>query len=215
MSEQPTIQESTSEEIQNGSSPELTDLHQRLQRLEDAIASLQDTKVLEDRVYERVSERIQSTLEAAGNVSDKVTEKKPSGWSFLGSQKQSAHQGVSDGGGPSESRVRLASSLTGVGEDRLRDMWFVGEVWQELGTILRMFTDVRYHIGWFARMATMVLVPLMLLADYWMLFQTIPIVGPLVRNAAIMILAYFLYKILSREARRYSREKARQTTEDN
>ncbi len=211
MSEQPTTPESVPEELQNGSPSELADLQERLQRLEDAIASLQDTQVLEDRVYSRVTERFQSVLDTSGKATEHVTDQKKTGWTFFGGKKQTANQEVSEQGGPSENQVRVASAVTGVGGDRLRDMWFVTEVWRELGTILRMFTDVGYHIGWFARMATLILVPLMLLADYWVPFQTlpIPVLGPLIRNAAVMILGYFLYKILNREARHYVQEKAR------
>jgi hypothetical protein len=74
--------------------------------------------------------------------------------------------------------------------------------------MIRMFFDVRYHVGWTARVTVLILLPLIYTSYYWVPFTSVMIVGTVIDKTVDLILAFLAYKALSREARRYLEIKA-------
>ena len=67
-----------------------------------------------------------------------------------------------------------------------------------------MFFDPRYHLSWAARLAPLGFVALIFTSYYWTPGTSLPFfVGTVVEKLCDLILAYFLFKLLSYESRRY------------
>jgi hypothetical protein len=71
-----------------------------------------------------------------------------------------------------------------------------------------MFFDVRYHVAWTARLTVLLLVPFILTSHLWLPVYNLPIVGPVLDKVVDLLLAFFAYKALSREAQRYRQVRA-------
>jgi len=82
-------------------------------------------------------------------------------------------------------------------EDLLEEL--VGEI----RTFVRMFFDIRYRMSWFTWLVTVVGLSFALLSHWVVPFAFVPFVGPVLDKVVDLILAFFVYKALSREARRY------------
>jgi hypothetical protein len=165
-------------------------IEQRVQRLEDAVASLQNTGAMEERITQRLAER----LEGRPALSHQIVESRSSSLPLL---KKPAP-------GNSGTAPPLDPAL-------MRQPWLLFDFLAELGAIVRMFFDVRYHVGWSARLTVLVLVPLILLSQWWLQWFPlvwIPIVGPVLDKVVDLFLAFLVYKALSREARRYQQLRA-------
>ena len=160
-------------------------LEQRVHRLEDAVAALQDTQIMEDRVCERVMGKMGRILppDAAG-----IIEAERRGYPPAGDAPPAEE--------PPPGSPPLPPAVT-------RSAWLVVEVFRELRTIIRMFFDPRFRVSWSAVFALMILAAILVsqwLPQPWMI---IPVIGPVLDKVVGLILALFAYKILSREMRRY------------
>jgi hypothetical protein len=160
-------------------------LEQRVQRLEDAVASLQDTGPLEERVTQRVTERLQGRVPPA----EQITRSRPP-----------------LAGKPPPATVPPAAVPPG--PQVVRQPWLLFDVLAELRAMVRMFFDVRYHVGWSARLTVLVLIPLLLLSHWWLPLTGVWLFGDLFDKIVDLILALFIYKALSREAHRYREAQA-------
>jgi hypothetical protein len=149
-------------------------LRERVERLEEAVAALVNPQVVEDRVIERVAERLQSSPPAPADAEPIMT-----------------RTPVED--------AALPINRASVPSRR----WLLVDFLAELRTILRMFFDIHYQVAWTTRVIALVLVPLILLSDWWVPFSSVPVVGPLVSHTVGLFLAFLVYKSLSREAQRY------------
>jgi hypothetical protein len=170
-------------------------LEQRVRRLEDAVATLQDTHPLEERIVDRVSRRLKRNL-----------------------KQDSASEVPEPGQTISAGRPLLPAALdlirnkaieAGPGSDTgfkyLPRPWILFETYAELRTMIRMFLDPRYRATWRARVIPVVLLTLILTSWIWLpgtmflptWFMTI------VDKLIDLMLAYLAFKILVREARRY------------
>lgn len=85
--------------------------------------------------------------------------------------------------------------------------WLLFDFLAELRLILRMFFDIHYRVAWSTRVIVLVLVPMILLVHWWLPLSGVWVVGALIQHVVIMFLAFFVYKALSREARRYAESK--------
>jgi hypothetical protein len=160
---------------------DVENLEQRVQRLEDAVASLQDTWPLEERVVQRVTERLQGQAGPPTNaVADKIIASPPTGPVLVTSPTP-----------PSP-----AFSLN-------RQGWLLVDALRELRAIVHMFFDVRYHMAWSTRLIVIVLLVLILLSHWWLPFGMVPVLGGVLDKVVDLVLAFFVYKALSREAQRY------------
>lgn len=159
---------------------EVGDLEQRLRRLEDAIASLQTT-ILAQKAATQPDGAPQT-----GNTRDSgITADPP---------KRSSSSA------PQSPRREFFDRAVA------RDTWFILEVLGEIGTILRMFFDVRYRMAWWVRVFVVVSIAIVLFSHYFLLpFQiTLFGVGQILDKIFALLIGYFLFKALSREARRYA-----------
>jgi hypothetical protein len=157
-------------------------LEQRVQRLEDAVASLQDSGPLEERITQRVADRLQGRAAPATGLADKVSATRPA---------------------PPPPTGKPFLSAPSVGPQVARQTWLIFDVLAELRAMVRMFFDVRYHVGWSTRLTVLVLVPLLFLWHWWVPLTGVWLFGPLLEKSVDLVLAFFIYKALSREAQRY------------
>ncbi len=160
-------------------------IEQRVHRLEDAVAALQDTSQLEDRLTERVTERIRHSAPVAQEPAGAIVE---------------AHR-------PFVPRalawVRSQTTPAGGAASAVRQSWLLVDAVTEARAMFHMFVDPRYRMGWGARGLSVGLLVLILLS-YWVIPGTgLPLVGYFLNKVLDLILAFILYKILSRESRRY------------
>ncbi len=182
-------------------------LEQRLHRLENAVASLQDTRALEERVTERVRSRLQSGVPvAAVRSDDKFVDLKrhplPLAMEAAASRTPAS---------PAETTRQAMDNLPPAARAAVaavmlpRPRWLLFDVWSDFVAMLRMFLDVRYHVGWFARLTVLVLIPVILTSHLWLWLPVPSLFGlNLIADKLVdLLLAFFLYKTLSREAGRY------------
>jgi hypothetical protein len=169
-------------------------LELRVRRLEEAVAGLQDTRPMEERIVERVTEKVaQATSPGSQESSSLIME--------AGRQLLPGTLGLA-----SSSRAFPENEAAAPGSSSRRGWWFF-EAYDDLRAMIRMFSDRRYrpHMTW-----TAFLTPFFLVAcifAVWLLMPTsLPLVGPLLRvldKLVDLVLAFFAYKILLREVRRY------------
>jgi len=88
-------------------------------------------------------------------------------------------------------------------------LWLLWDTWAEARVILRMFLDPRYHLPWSARVLPLVIFAAILTSRFWVPGSSIYILGDCLDKVVDLLLAFLLFKWLSHEARRY-----RQTSPD-
>lgn len=166
-------------------------LEQRVCRLEDAVATLQDTRPLEERIVERVSRRMKNASAAAlqdsGRVLNAGRQLLPAALDLIRSKAVEAERG---GAGPSGSLPRP---------------WLLFDAYAELRTMVRMYLDPRYRPTWPARIAPLALLALIMTSWIWLPGTSIlwtPLMT-IIDKAVDVALAFLAFKILNREARRY------------
>jgi hypothetical protein len=170
----------------------LEPLEGRVQRLEAAVATLQDTQALEERVAQRVAARLEPTV--AGEVDKKVA----------------ADQRVTGAAMMAAAGDALRAVATPVGQSVAHMPWLAVDLYQEITAIARMFFDLHYKVGWTTRLLVIVLVPAILTSHWWLPFSHVPIIGELFDKVIDLALAFVVIKALSREARRYLQFRATQ-----
>jgi hypothetical protein len=166
-------------------------LEQRVQRLEDAVAALQDTRPLEDRVVERVSGLL--------GITPPKREPEPRAEHMVTAERRTAPP-PGDGLSAQETLPLPpppASPLI------TRHPWLLFDLLGDLRAMVRMFFDVHYHVAWSTRVTALVLLLLIFTSGWWCPLAYVPLLGPVVEKAVDLVLAFFVYKALSREARRY------------
>ena len=88
-------------------------------------------------------------------------------------------------------------------------MMWTGLLWEllvELRAIFCMFVDPRYRLGWRMRVGGLVLVIAIFTSSLWipgMVVMKDWVIGTIVDKVVDLLLAWVLYKLLSREAQRY------------
>jgi hypothetical protein len=166
-------------------------LEQRLHRLENAVEALQDTRQLEERLVERVADRMsrnppRALVEASGVLIEAKRRRMPAKY---GSTRSS------EGGLPEALPVAAPPP---------RQPWFVFEALADIKAMLRMFIDPHYRPARFSLLMTMILLTAIFTSWLWVPGTALlGIIGTGLDKVVDLVLALFLYKILSREARRY------------
>jgi hypothetical protein len=167
-------------------------LEQRVRCLEDAVAMLQDTKRVEERIVERLSRRLKrdapgSSKEPAGVVVDAGRQLLPAALSFIRTQADNAEE-ASAGSPPPAPRS-----------------WLVFEAYTEARAMARMYVDPRYRLTWSAKVVPPVLLLAILTSWIWipgtylLPFALVAVVVKVVD----LVLAFLAIKVLIREVRRY------------
>jgi hypothetical protein len=156
-------------------------LEGRVGRLEDAVAALTDTRQLEDRLVERLSQRL--------NRSPALTAGEPAGAMI------------------EARRHRLpparATAVAEPAPPAAPQTWLLVDAYHEARSMIRMFMDPRYRVSRGMLPLTIGLLAAIGTSGTWVPFATVPFVGDPLSRIVALILAFVLFKVLSREARRY------------
>ena len=159
-------------------SAEAPGLQQRVERLEVAVEALKDTQALEERVVVRVTERLQSTVNA---LSDKVTANAPA----------------------AAARKPTAVEDTIARHPRGQYVWLFVDMYWSARLMFSMFFDRRYAMAWTTHMIAWLFIPAILTSGWWFPLAWLPIIGTYLDKTLDLLLAFCVYKALSRELRRY------------
>ena len=160
-------------------------LEARVARLEDVVATLQDTNHLEERVTERVSAQLAASGRRKSSSSKIILEASrqllPAALQTVREQTDQA-----DVAGPSTLK---------------HHPWLLVDTLAEARAIVRMYFDRRYRVSWIARMTP--LLGCILLVLSWLLISGIWLVGPIMDKVFDLALAFVVYKVLHREVQSY------------
>jgi hypothetical protein len=160
-------------------------LEQRVYRLETAVSALQDTQALEDRLVERVSDRLQSKVAIEAERLS-AAERRTAATAVMAAAGKAYRAVVPLGAAPGQHASFLVIDL------------FVEAV-----AIFRMFFDFTYKVAWSTRILVVVLLLAILTSHWWLPGTQIDIIGRYLDKLVDLVLAFILYKALSREAQRY------------
>jgi hypothetical protein len=161
-------------------------LEDRLRHLEDQVAIIQDTRRLEDRITERVARRLerkQANAAVKAPVAAVAEPSKPPPVASIAPPPELPPVVVLEGKGG-------------------RQTWLIVDIFTEFRAMLRMFLDGRYRL-FYMTWQTKVYAPLLLGLMAMSCLMLSGFVGTVLDKIAELILAFFLYKVLSREACRY------------
>ena len=166
-------------------------LEQRVRRLEDAVAQLQDTRQVEDRIVERLTQQRNEAVvrDSAGMILDAGKRLLPVAAGMIQSETRTA-----------EAQARGTAAP-------LRRSWLLFDLMAEARTMVRMFVDPRYRMTWPGRLVLPVL-GILLLATWWELgslskLSFVEVIMALLEKVADLVLAFLAYKVLTREVSRY------------
>lgn len=162
-------------------------LERRVHRLEQAVAALGDTQLMEDRVVERVAQRVEPT-QNGGLLS---------GASRL--WKRGERKAAPDSAGAAEPAPAPSPAPE---PPRAPSGWLLTEFVHELRTVFRMFGDYRYRMSWAGRIVPVVCIIVAVLSYF--VVRMIPLVGWAIDTAIGIVLVIIVYKSMAREVRRYS-----------
>lgn len=162
----------------------LETLEQRVARLEDAVAALQDTGRIEQRVAERVTRRLNRNPPP-------VAEPAPADLIVnVGRQLLPA----------ALNRSRAGTEAADVAAPGAGP-WVLFEAYAEARAMVRMFFDRRYRVSWTARIVPVAALVVFLCS--WLILGNIWIIGSLLDKVVDLVLAFLVYKVLDREVQRY------------
>ena len=168
-------------------------LEQRVRHLEDAVSQLQDTEQLEERVATRVTERVSRNIPVAV-----APPPEPPGF-FARLPRALLPTTVTTIDPHADGRTAPEGN---------RGVRAFFDVLAEMRAVWRMYVDPRYRLTWMARLVAPVLLVAIITSWIWLpgafLLATVSnMLATVYVKAADLVLAFFLYKALSREARRY------------
>lgn len=164
-------------------------LEQRVRRLEHAVAALQDTQLMEDRVVERVARRVGPHGQANG--ANPLTS---SAALIVNATKMLL---------PKAPEGAPAYEVLPQDPAAAKPSWFLWELTHELRTIVHMYYDYRFRMCWTARIAPIAGLIVYILS--WLLLSN-SILGlwGLIDRVVAVVVVVVVYKALSREAVRYT-----------
>jgi hypothetical protein len=181
--------------------PVLGTLVERIEKLEKALARVQDLQGIDELGSDRAATHVQSEkapcLETASPMFANAAALMDAGKQLL----PSLVRPDASPAGPSLSHPPRPGTSP--------RMWLVWDAIAEARVIFRMYVDPRWSLSWMARMAPPVLLAAFVLIHYWMPFAIVPIIGPIVEKAGELVIGFLLFKVLAYESRRY-----RQTAPD-
>jgi hypothetical protein len=181
--------------------PVLSTLVERIEKLEVALAEVQNLQGIEQRVAERVATQLQrerpAPAESGSPVLAKAATLLDAGKNLIPSL---ARPDAPPGPAPVSPPQPHAQSSR---------MWLVREAITEARAIVRMYVDPRWSLSWMGRTGPPVLLVAFVFAYYWVPFTSFYVVGAIIEKVVQLVLAFVLFKVLGHEARRY-----RQTAPD-
>jgi hypothetical protein len=150
----------------------------RLQRLESAVTALQDTPLMEERVVERVIERLKKTP--------------------IKNHKETSATDSSESNVDADAKAETPSVVVSSNTDR--SGWFLFDLISEFRSMFKMTTDHRYQFSLIGRIGPITIVVIYIML--WLLIGSGGILGIFERIFDIALIM-LLFHILSREARLY------------
>jgi hypothetical protein len=188
----------------SGKPAEVEALEDRLRRLEALLGNMADTRQLEERLAERLSKRVEAPVATAA-VAPLATRApvvdqpaKPNAVVEAGRRwLPFAFRGraTTSSGASTDSRLEMA-----------RASWLFFDIVREFQSILHMYGDPRYRLTWSGRILPVVFLALIATSGFWTYPLTgwMPtLLGNLVLKTIDLVPAFCLFKVLTREARRY------------
>ena len=160
-------------------------LETRVARLETAVAALQDTRALEERVAQRVGQQMQAAVASEAQ------------------RLVAAERRTSPAGMLAAAETVMRAVATPAAPLLTRPPMLVVDLYLEAVAIFRMFFDLRYRVAWTTRVLVLLLLPAILTSHWWVPFAPVPVIGGLLDKLVDLLLAFVMFKALSREARRY------------
>lgn len=151
------------------------DLEARVQRLEETVAALQDTHDLEERIVERVTERLQHEAPRTQSVTAQAPQPAP--------------------------RFALAAASSTPPDPGTR--WLLVDMVASARLLVRMLCDRRFHLAWNTHLIVWTCLAAIALSGWWFPPAYLFAVGTYFEKAVDLLLAFCIYKALSRELRRY------------
>jgi hypothetical protein len=176
---------------------ETRSLEQRIRRLEDALAQLQEQRGIDTRIAAHPPAPPAAVPPPAPAAPASTAALFDAGKRLLGAAANAVTQA------PAPSSAPPPSANGGI-------LWLLWDTWDEARAIVRMFLDPRYRLPWSSRAIPLAVLVLILTSKYWLPGSSIPFLGDwLLVKLVDLLLAFLLFKWLGHEARRY-----RQTSPD-
>jgi hypothetical protein len=114
---------------------------------------------------------------------------------------------IAAGTPPQAPRVEREAEPESRVEANRRRGWLWWEILRDGGRTLYMLIDSRYRMSWTTRIVVIGLLAIILLPQWWnplhLILGFVPFVQEIVDKAVVVVLCFFLYKVLSRELLRY------------
>ena len=176
------------------------ELEQRLHKLEDVVAAIGDTQTLEDKVFQRVTERLSTERPA------------PPAGHALSHDELPPHPSEAEIAPPKPPPTATfvppsPPPLPPQGFAWLTELSLVGEIWWEVRALTRMIRDPLYRISWLCRVVPIFALLYVTVWGWISSFYgwTIPVIGML----DDIIIMYLGFKVVGRELRRYRQHETR------
>jgi hypothetical protein len=163
-------------------------LEDRVRQLEDQVAGLRDSRKLEDRLTERVARRLERKQASTAIKVPLATVAEPT--------KPPPMAAIAPP--PDLPPVVVIEGKSA------KQPWLILDIVTEFKAMLQMFLDVRYRVfymNWQTKAYPLLLLGLIVVSG--LTISYIPIVGPVLDRIVELVIAFLLYKVLSREAHRY------------
>jgi hypothetical protein len=166
-----------------GDGAALRELERRVLAVEEAVARLEDPRVIEDRIQQRLKELPVAAKAPEPAPSQEIPFATAGPYSLV-------------------SIVRWGGAW---------DRWLLVDMLREGRTLIRLLFDPRYSMAWTTRLVILVVLPIMLTSHWWLAFLLCGfpwndgLRGVLI-SAVNLVLAFALYKAMSREVRRYNEQ---------
>lgn len=182
--------------------PSLAALEERVRRLEDGVAQLQNTQPIEERVASRVLEQVKSEKPASSSA---VRE---SAALVIGAGRHLLPAAV----GILQAQADVAEGQAQAATPPAKPSWLIVDLFADFRTLFRMSRDPRYRNIWASR-ALLPLALVALIVASWLWLKLVPgfalvetmseTLATLMVKVVDLFLAFILCKALQREIRRY------------
>jgi hypothetical protein len=168
-------------------------LLERILKLEEALASVQNLQGIEQRVAERVATQLQIERPTVRPETSPVISRAAA---LLDAGKHLLPSLIRTDTAPGPAPPHNAPAAA-------QRSWLLWETIAEARVIIRMYVDPRYTLSWLGRTVPLVLLPAFLLTYYWVPFASISMVGWILEKSVQLVVGFVLFKVLGHEARRY------------
>ncbi|VTS01529.1 hypothetical protein [Tuwongella immobilis] len=169
-------------------------LEQRIRRLEDALASLQDTTHLEDRVVDRIIHTIESQPVRVSPNTGVIIQDPPALGPGRGRDSEPPTITVDPRQLlPYSPQLAQAAAAVNVAS---RASWLILDLVRDFTAIVKMYFDSRYRVTHTTQFSAMLLVAVLILSSLFTPFE-------IVDKVFSILISMVLFRILYRESLRY------------